>query len=311
MKHWLSGGLGFIVIVCLVLSLVGYLGEWHYLLDLASHFKVQYLVISLLTLLFAGLIRRSEWGFLSLVCVGLNLTAIAPWYLPHSQPATSPPHSLRVLAINVYIKNRNYAPTINLIREENPDLVAVIEVNQNWLQALQSIEDILPYSLQSPRTELSSGIALYSKFPLTPEAIETFETPKDYHLGATLMQDGRRLAVVALHPPPPIRATLFDYRNRELEAIGQYVQTLGDPVVVMGDLNITMWSPNYQKFIEISRLNNTRKGFGVLPTWNTYHPLLYIPIDHCLVSSDIHVLYTKTGKNVGSDHLPVIAELAY
>jgi endonuclease/exonuclease/phosphatase family metal-dependent hydrolase len=34
-----------------------------------------------------------------------------------------------------------------------------------------------------------------------------------------------------------------------------------------------------------------------------------IPIDHCLVSPDIDVLRMRTGRNIGSDHLPIIVDM--
>jgi hypothetical protein len=56
-----------------------------------------------------------------------------------------------------------------------------------------------------------------------------------------------------------------------------------------------------------------------IPTWPTeakFSPikpplswLLLIPIDHFLISPEIKVLDIRTGANVGSDHLPLIADL--
>jgi endonuclease/exonuclease/phosphatase (EEP) superfamily protein YafD len=77
---------------------------------------------------------------------------------------------------------------------------------------------------------------------------------------------------------------------------------------VLGDLNMTVWSPYYKSFVEKTKLHNTRTGFGILPTWPAQSPLLFIPLDHCLVSEDIKVLHTRTGRNVGSDHLPLITD---
>ena len=79
----------------------------------------------------------------------------------------------------------------------------------------------------------------------------------------------------------------------------------------MGDLNITMWSPNYQEFVDRAELKNTRQGHGILPSWPTQFPVLSIPIDHVLVSSEIQVRDTRIGRNVGSDHLPIIVDLRY
>ncbi|HEY9295793.1 MAG TPA: endonuclease/exonuclease/phosphatase family protein, partial [Phormidium sp.] len=99
-------------------------------------------------------------------------------------------------------------------------------------------------------------------------------------------------------------------RNMQLAAMADYLEKVNNPVVVMGDFNVTMWSPFYQRFIEKTKLKNARSGFGVQPTWPSFMPLLAIPIDHCLVSPNIQVIKTRTGRNVGSDHLPIITDLA-
>ena len=41
----------------------------------------------------------------------------------------------------------------------------------------------------------------------------------------------------------------------------------------------------------------------------TFFPLAYIPLDHFLVSKEIGVLKIRTGRNVGSEHLPLITDL--
>ena len=72
-----------------------------------------------------------------------------------------------------------------------------------------------------------------------------------------------------------------------------------------------MWSPYYSELVRESGLVDARKGFGVLPTWPAplKLSLMMIPIDHCLVSSELQVAQIKTGPDIESDHLPLIVDL--
>ena len=39
------------------------------------------------------------------------------------------------------------------------------------------------------------------------------------------------------------------------------------PIMVVGDLNATMWSAPYRSLIDSTGLRNARRGFGILPSW--------------------------------------------
>lgn len=307
---WLSSIARFGIVLILLLSLAGYLGQWHFLLDLTVHFKVQYLFAALIGLGFFSLSRQT-WGIsLSLACILLNGSMIAPWY--QADPLVASAYfPLRVLFANVNVENQNYEAAISLIRKEQPDVVALVETNDDWLQAMESMRDALPYAVQSFRAA-GFGIALFSKFPLTGQQIRLSENPpedaQDYHLVATMMHEGQPITVVVLHPPPPTSPRLFEKRNQELAAISAFIRTVTTPVVTIGDLNTTMWSPNYVPLVHQTGLKNARQGFGILPSWPAGYPIK-IPIDHGLVSSAIQVAQMQTGQNIGSDHLPLIIDL--
>jgi endonuclease/exonuclease/phosphatase (EEP) superfamily protein YafD len=96
-----------------------------------------------------------------------------------------------------------------------------------------------------------------------------------------------------------------------LAAAATCLQELPDPKICIGDLNTSSWSPFFQDLAEKTNLKNVREGFGLLPSWPTFMGFgwLMIPIDHCLVSSNIRVVKAQTGGRIGSDHLPLIVEL--
>ena len=66
----------------------------------------------------------------------------------------------------------------------------------------------------------------------------------------------------------------------------------------------------FSKFERDSQLRDGSKGFGLNISWPAFFPPLGIPIDHCLVSPGVGVCNRRTGQSVGSDHYPVIVDLA-
>lgn len=323
MNQWLLRLVQLSAIVAFLLSIAGFLGELHYLLELAVHFKWQYLAVGCVAFIFFALRRQQIWLVFSFSIVLLNLGFVLPWYLPSNTilpqsiattTSTKNQTSLKLLLANVNIENRNYTATLDLIRVTNPDIFAIVETNQNWLDQLTAVASLLPYSIQSPNAR-TFGVAIYSKFALKPVMIPTLPAAtvsevEDYHIGATIEINQNSVTFIAMHPPPPRTLTLTTLRNQELQLIGNFVQTNPSATIVLGDFNTTMWSSAYQQFEQRTGLKNARQGFGILPTWTTRLPILFIPIDHGLISSDFQVLNIKTGKNLGSDHLPLIIEVA-
>lgn len=284
-----------------------------WLLDLTTHFKVQYLAGGICVAFYALWRQHRGWAVVSLLIIMLNLPAIVPWYLPlKSSPSSA--HSLRVMTLNVKINNQNYRKTLDLVHAERPDLLAITEINHRWLQALQPLTSRFLYRLKSPAAE-TSGTVLYSRFPLSEIQLPKSENSRAMRSRIIAKADinGATLTIAALHPPPPISQKLTAERDRELAIVADYLKQVTAQqgrAIAIGDLNTTPWSPSYQRFEQVSGLYNARQGFGILPTWMADLPfLLRIPIDHCLVSSTITISQTWVGSDIGSDHLPLIVDL--
>jgi len=56
-------------------------------------------------------------------------------------------------------------------------------------------------------------------------------------------------------------------------------------------------------------LKDSSLGWGIQPTWPAMFLPLRIPIDHCLVSPDLKIVRRKIGRDIGSDHLPLLVDL--
>ena len=278
----------------------------HFALQLFSHFRLQYFVVSILLLVvFIVLRRRGYAGALFLVCL-LNGSFILPWYFDTQEHGTGT--DLTLLLANVLSSNTRFERLFDLLDEEDPDLVVLLEVSPDWLVELDALRSEYPYSYAEAR-DGNFGIALFSRVPIK-SANHVDSPPFGYPtINASLTIGEESLHIVATHPMIPVGKKIYEARNEQLESLPGLLQKPAGKTLLIGDLNTGMWEPNYRALEQATGLRNSRRGFGILPTWPTFMPFAMIPLDHVLVSEEIGVKSVRTGRRIGSDHLPLIVTL--
>jgi endonuclease/exonuclease/phosphatase (EEP) superfamily protein YafD len=292
-------------------SIAGFMGEVHQYLELSSHFKLQYLIVALACLLVFVALQAWRSALYACFTFFLNLAMVLPWYLPQSPANLKQAHyRVKLLFTNVQSANKNFSDFISFVIEEDPHVLIIQEATQPWIDRLKVLQERFPYEKTLPKPR-GVGIALYSRMPVERFDIISLGSERVSALLARLNRGGRVLSVVTVHPRNPLRRGNFRQRNEQLWDTASIVQALPEPKILVGDLNASLWSPYYAHLIRQTGLNNAREGFGLLPTWPAFMswPFLMIPIDHCLVSPDIDVLRMRTGRNIGSDHLPIIVDM--
>jgi endonuclease/exonuclease/phosphatase family metal-dependent hydrolase len=115
--------------------------------------------------------------------------------------------------------------------------------------------------------------------------------------------------VFAVHASWPVQPGSAARRNRELAHIARLAQARSTPLVVLGGLNISPFSPRFGQLLADSGLRSAAEGFGWQPTWPAFLPPAGIQIDHELVSAGIAVRSFRRGPTDGSDHRPSVADL--
>lgn len=294
-----------------ILTIAGFLGKFGWLLDLTSHFRVQYSIIQLLCVVFLLIKKRWKLVAVALLFAGMNMVQIIPWYIHDSRPTdanTTVVGKLRILLINVNSYNTDYDKTIQYIQEINPDVLALEEINDPWLSALSGVLSSFPFKKVLTRDD-NFGIGLLSRIPLQDSAIAYFGSAGVPSIVSKVHIGEEPVTILLTHPLPPGNVACFGLRNEQLEEVASSREDFGDSLIVLGDLNTTSWSYYYKRFVSRMKLYDSRKGFGIHPSWPTMRPIMLIPIDHCLVSDDIVVLDRRIGHNLGSDHYPVYIEL--
>lgn len=292
-----------------ILTFTAFFGGAYWLLELTTHFRLQYFVLSFFFLLVFALMKLWRWAGVALLCLAINATFVLPWYLPaKSVQAGGGGQKLRLLLSNVLWDNEHRSAVIEMARREQPDLAFFQEVTYQWAKELEALRTDFPNYRLDP-AEDAGGLASFSRIPF----VRAEQAPLTHLNGpAAIFQinvGDKLVSIVSVHAPPPAGKENFDNRTEILKQTAEFVNTLPEPKIVIGDLNTTMWSPYYKRFVESTGLVNVREGFGVLPSWPTFMPPMSIPIDQCLVSSGIQVINVRTGSRIGSDHVPLIVEL--
>lgn len=296
--------------------LLGFLGRQHWLLDMMAQLRVQW-AFGLLALLFLfGFFRQKKWMLICLVILGWNTVPMWPyitgWFgqsgtVAHNETA----QELRLMSFNVLTHNHKKAEAISAIKSAAPDVLLLMEVDAKWENAVRAaLSSDYPHMAFQARED-NFGIALLSKTPW--DQLEIYRSaPRDLpSIEATFKsKNSKLLQIIGTHPLPPLGHRNWDARNVHLVEAAQRVGK--GPTIMIGDFNLTPWSPIFKDVVKSSRLKDSGKSFGFTPTWDVFPSLLGgLKIDHALVSEDINVTALNVQKIDGSDHRALILDIQY
>jgi endonuclease/exonuclease/phosphatase (EEP) superfamily protein YafD len=277
-------------------------------IELFGHFRLQYLVVSVLLFLLFALQQRYAYAGTLFLTVLLNGFIVFECYLPFKSAAGGP-EDLKLLHANVLSSNNKHQRLVDLIAAEDPDMIFLQEITDDWVIGLRPLLKNYPYIYTAARSG-NFGIAVYSRIPF--DSVSHVDSPPLGYPTITVRATvgNQQLTLISSHPTIPLGKQLYSARNQQFNSVLDLVQAADRPVVLLGDFNATMWDRHFKKLMQSGGLTSARQGFGILPTWPTYMPFAMIPIDHVLVSESISVTHMTTGKRFGSDHLPLIVTLS-
>lgn len=282
--------------------------QW-WVAELFTHFRVQLLAGQLALL--GVLLGFRQRGIALAVAVG---AAVNAWYV---QPVVWPEplaagatgardDTLSVMTVNVSVRNDAPDTLLATLTRERPDVILVVELTQRWRSALERLADTYPYRKLAPESG-PFGLGLLSRFPI--ERARLVELGSTRAVDARLDAPGGAFRMLGVHLMPPMSARLAAERNRQLERLAGLRADIDEPLVVLGDFNVSPYSPYYTDWVRATGLVDTIAGRGPSATWPTFLPVLGIPIDHCLVSPHFGVRGRRHLSEFGSDHYPVLVSL--
>jgi len=286
----------------------------HPLLDLFSHLTL-YLAAAAVGC--AGLLvlaRRWAWAAIAL---GVAAAVLLPSHrLLHVPPVDGPRfEDLTVMQFNARYGNRQAGDFVVAVLRDpaaRPQVIVVEEASPLVLSQLLPLYAIYPYKLA--RAEFGPyGVALFSQLPIHADESRRMPNNRNHYLRLRLRlpQTGADLTLIEVHAVSPLGLQAGPRRNAELAFVaGLAAQATDGPTILIGDLNVTPYSPHFRALEQRSGFASNLRGRWPVGTWPSWLPAwAAIPIDHLLVSPQIQVLDRRVGPSFGSDHYAVTTRL--
>ncbi|WP_283433751.1 endonuclease/exonuclease/phosphatase family protein [Neorhodopirellula lusitana] len=309
-----------VTIALVALTFASLCGRYHWLCDLVANLRVQWFVG---ILIWIALCWASQRGRLSkqLLCLALLLLVHLPGLVPawtdgragvdtDIETAGDAIGSLRIVTTNVLTSNLRHDEIIAELKQIDPDVLVVIELSTDLSERLRTeFGDSHPHQMLLPEDAGNFGIGMLSRYPLgKPEAFEVAGGP------VAVQAEVGGYRVIGVHTYPPMGASGFGYRREQLRFLADFVGEdlkMAERTIVVGDLNVTPWSPHFVDFVEAAQLRRTGLGLNVAPTWFVRPTFLMgLTLDHILIGKGLHCTEFAVGRDCGSDHRSVSATIS-
>lgn len=286
-----------------LLSLLAFLGGVFWVLDLVAAFRPQ---LTLVLLVMTTILAMGRWPRTALVIglvMAINLATIVPLFLSGTRAAT---RDLRILSFNVLANNEDYEEVIEFIKASGADLVVLHEASEPWEEALGEADLGYTIWLNRNREDIFSSVVLASPDAVVESYGFRLDDPR-----AVAIRLSSGVSVLAIHPLSPQRSPRAELRDRQLAFAGDWVKDQTGPVIVTGDFNATPFSYPYRRLRKTTGLNDSIRGFGLELSYPARLPSFFqVSIDHLLFSEGLAVVDRRLGPALGSDHFPLIVDLA-
>lgn len=279
-------------------------------LELMTHFRPHYFL--LLTLLSSALLAIPAYrpayktALCGLLFAGLNAALAWHYLLPATLPSTDRP-TLKLLSSNLNFSNQRTDLVAQLINDEQPDVVVLSEFTYTHQHQLHGLLTSFRHHWLQPRSD-GFGIALLSNIPISKHSVIQLANVQTPQIEVDLLWSGKTIRLLGLHLLSPEIPAGARGRNLQIKALIKRLNSATSiPQILLGDFNITPWSPYYADLLDSTGLLNT----AAFASWPSVLGPLGIPIDHCLHTPELITDSKRRGPNVHSDHYPLIVELAW
>jgi endonuclease/exonuclease/phosphatase (EEP) superfamily protein YafD len=213
--------------------------------------------------------------------------------------------SLKIISFNILYTNKDLDPTIDLIRQEKPDIIFVYEMKPDQYEGLQNA---LSPEYSAYPSLVDNGV--FTKLNLNLNYENRIENNYSYRK-VSLTYNQKDYHIYAIHPAAPIAQKYREHRDIYMEKLVADINLNSNSnIVVVGDFNMTPWAKAYEDF-KINTKNiftDIAQGKGYDDTWSPIpNPFIGVDyLDHIWITNQVKPLTYKSIIVKGSDHKALI-----
>lgn len=300
---------------------LGYLGVLAAPFDVFAQFTAHWLIVAVMAVVASFAVRHAYMilagGFVFALLLPVSLTQ---WYAldvatpvaagtagsgaaGHVETAIVGQRRFKVLTFNTYNLNRDVGAILGEVRRHDADVVVLIELGPNKVRLRRTLAQQYRYAKTCDHS-WDCAIGIFSRLPV--RTFNVVDAPDDAGpalISAEVRVGTTYVTVIGAHVLSPNHGPRANFL--ELDHLAERVAGQSGPVLVVGDLNTTLWANAFDNF---RRKSGLRHMGHLIPTWPVKPlPLPQIGIDHIFVSPGLQVARVAAGRAAGSDHLPLIA----
>jgi vancomycin resistance protein VanJ len=306
-----------------------YYDRWWWLFLLNSFGEYLFFLIPL-PLAVAWMTRRRAVvaGLIGVLIVGVSL--YGRLFLPPLALSQPPGPQITVMTSNVLGHNTHPETVIASIRAADADVVALQELNPEIAAAIQrELIDDYPYQELIPRAGVA-GLGVISRYPLAPTGIQL---PGSWMGGPQILElawGDAEITLVNVHAIPPggslesLQSSTRE-RERQMRELAAFVDGRSEPLLVVGDFNVTDRSGAYRIIAGSLQDAWVQGGWGLGHTFpgaaspgssrpavaGIPVPKWLVRLDYVFFSTHWRVQSAAIGPWDGvSDHRPVVARMS-
>lgn len=296
-------------ILLLVATVVGFLGSLWWVFELASNVRLQ-LALGLIVIMIALLaVRRWIPATVAAIGAAVNLVLVVPLLIVEGPAAPAPgADPVQITFFNTTFQ-ADRGGVIAELRGREDDIVVLASADDLWARAFEGSDLEV---VTGPHLDDRLQLLVLAREPGTIQVTVHRESDarQDHAVELTVALDGRWIHVLTIHAISPRTPQRARQRDRSLEWAAAWANSRESPVVVIGDLNVTPWSPLYRSLVDDTGLTDSQRHHGLAPSWPARLGRLGLPLDHVLHSPELMTVERELGPSFGSNHRMLHTTLA-